>query len=157
MARGERDVENRFDSLEEPDHLWIPPEFKKRMRSAGMTVRWLRYTEDYVRTDRRLQSRFQQGWEFVKPDDIPEWKNPPTTDHGKFTSLIVVGDLALAICPKKTTDRLQAISEKKAADLKQAVKNNFRSTDQRLNKYTPTEDNSRETVATGRSTNFGRD
>lgn len=157
VERGTRRVEDRDDPLEEPDHLWIPPEFKKRMKSNGMSVRWLRYTEDYVRSDRRLQSRFQQGWEFVKPEDIPEWKNPPTIEFGKNPSLIVVGDLALAVCPKKITDRLQAISEKKAADLKQAVKNNFReAANKPLNKYTPVYDEGNERVTTGgRQPKFG--
>lgn len=157
VERGRRAVEDREDPLTEVDHLWIPPEFKRRMKSLGMTVRWIRYTEDYIRQDRRLQSRFQQGWEFVKPDEIPEWKNPPVQEFGKNPSLIVVGDLALAICPKKNTDKIQKASEQRAADLKQAVKNNFReAANKPLNKYTPVFDEGREQVTTGgRATKFG--
>lgn len=154
--RGMRNVESREDPLDEPDHLWIPPAFLKRQKSLGNTVRWLRFTEDYVRMDRRLQMRFQQGWEFVKPDDIPEWKNPPIADFGKFASLIAIGDVALAICPKRITDQLVRMAEKKAADLKAGVKNNFRSSDSKLNKYTPVSDDSAERTTTGgRATKFG--
>lgn len=143
---------------EEPDPLWVPPLFKKRQEQAGNTVRWIRWTEDISteRIDRRLNLRFQAGWEFVKPGDIPEWELAPTMEHGKFGSMIVVGDVALAICPKEIAEAGQRRSEKKAKDMADAVRQNLRTSNPQMDRYTPLRDDSKQHVSTGgRPTHFG--
>ena len=133
----------------EVDALWIPPEFKARMEANGFSVRWLRYTEGTDKVDRRLAQRFHRGWQFVKPDQCPEWKEPPTIDFGRFQSLISVGDLALAMCPKSKTEEDNDLAEDRASRMWDAVKSNLQSlNDAKM----PIYDNTK--ISTGRQTRF---
>jgi hypothetical protein len=144
----------RDEAWEEPDPLWIPPSFKKRMAENGNVVRWIRFTEGDEKVDRRLAQRFHQGWRFVKPGECPEWEFPPTVEHAKFSEMIAVGDVALAICPKEMADRLKRIAEKRAKDMHDAVKHNL--TSQNSSGKMPVRDDSKQYVTTGgRQPKFG--
>lgn len=136
----------RDAAWDEPDPLWIPPPFIKRMREHGNVVRWIRFTEGEDRVDRRLAQRFHQGWRFVKPDECPEWEYPPTIEHEKFAHMIAVGDVALCICPKVNSDRAKSIAEKRASDMTEAVRNNLMG---QQNKAMPLQDSSRSFTTTG--------
>jgi hypothetical protein len=106
-----------------PDLFWVPEKWLNRIRLQGLIHRWLRVTEEGGRIDRRLSLRLQEGWKLVKPEECPEWEQPPTGNYGgNYNGIIAVGDAALAVCSREKAFMRKAATERRAVAMESAVR-----------------------------------
>ena len=92
--------------FEEPNATYIPEVVKERFNNAGMSLGWLRIdsrgNEDYQNISKKLQ----QGWEFVKPEEVSEMGSSSVVrKEGRYAGVVCRGDVALGKIP---TGKLEA-------------------------------------------------
>tara|TARA_R110000868_G_scaffold109022_2_gene297038 strand:- start:162 stop:611 length:450 start_codon:yes stop_codon:yes gene_type:complete len=135
---------------DQTDDLKLPNAYLTRLKSQGLVYRWLRYTEGTDKQDRRLVSRFNEGWRLVKAEELPEWESPPT-GTGKYAENIILGDLVLAVCPEEKAKDRQERNEARAEEMATAFRKNLMRTSDA--KY-PISDESKISSTGGRRVNF---
>lgn len=89
-----RDEEMRDYVYEEPSLLDTPapPE--------GYSYRWIRFKVVNDDDVQNVSTRMQEGWEFVRPDELGSARDRyETVEHGRYAHLVIKGDVALAKCP----------------------------------------------------------
>lgn len=134
MAReqAERDTDYR-----EPNALDMPE------APPGITYRWIRYMMRGEDDRKSIMARLAEGWEFVKPEELPaQWRYLPTAEGGKADGVVAVGDLALMKIPTPKAVARQRFYEKKHNDQLNAIKAQM-NPDARSRKYMPMYDESR--------------
>ena len=67
-ARKQRGVYQRQNWLK------IPEEVENRFREKGLVLRWIRVSLKGQYDDQNVQTKQYEGWDFVKPEDVPEMK-----------------------------------------------------------------------------------
>ena len=93
IDRTPRSSETR--ETQEARRPWEPPSLLKTPEPPpGMRYRWIR-TEIRGQEDRKnVMQRFREGYEPVKPNEIPEF-DVPIIDHGKHAGVVGIGGLML--------------------------------------------------------------
>ena len=121
-ARENVDRETTEYTFEEQDSLHIPEAVTNRFLDEGMTLGWLRITlkgqEDYKYIGRKLQ----EGWEFVKSEDVPELGSTSVVrDTGRYSGAVCRGDIALGKIPTRIYEARGKHYRKKSDELMEAV------------------------------------
>ena len=139
---------------EKKNWLKIPEEVTKRFAEKGLTLRWVRVSLKGTYDDQNVQEKQFEGWDFVRPEDVPElsagFQNQSVGSLGK---LVIRGDVALAT----NTIENQEGYKKHVNDFTQsqtdAINRQLMSkNDPRM----PISNNSRSKVTTGRPTHFNK-
>ena len=139
---------------EKKNWLKIPEEVTKRFAEKGLTLRWIRVSLKGTYDDQNVQEKQFEGWDFVRPEDVPElsagFQNQSVGSLGK---LVIRGDVALAT----NTIENQEGYKKHVNDFTQsqtdAINRQLMSkNDPRM----PISNNSRSKVTTGRPTHFDK-
>ena len=139
---------------EKKNWLKIPEDVTKRFAEKGLTLRWIRVSLKGTYDDQNVQEKQFEGWDFVRPEDVPElsagFQNQSVGSLGK---LVIRGDVALAT----NTIENQEGYKKHVNDFTQsqtdAINRQLMSkNDPRM----PISNNSRSKVTTGRPTHFDK-
>ncbi len=145
---------NQRGSYEKQNWLKIPQEVITRFQQRGLTLRWVRVSLKGTYDDQNVQEKQYEGWDFVRPEDVPEmstgFQNQAVGSLGK---LVIRGDVALAAntiennegYKKHVSDFTKAQTD--AIDRQLMSKN-----DPRM----PITNSSRSKVTTGRPTHFDK-
>ena len=150
-----RETNTRADinySFEEPNETQIPEEVKSRFTNSDMTLGWLRIdtkgSEDY----KNISKKLQQGWEFVKPEEVPEMgASSVVRKEGRYAGIVCRGDVALGKIPTAKLTAKRRHYQNKANELMDAVNSQLMSQN---NSRMPISNNSKSTVIKGRQPNF---
>ena len=139
-------------SFEEPNETQIPEEVKSRFTNSDMTLGWLRIdtrgNEDY----KNISKKLQQGWEFVKPEEVPEMgASSVVRKEGRYAGIVCRGDVALGKIPTAKLTAKRRHYQNKANELMDAVNSQLMSQN---NSRMPISNNSKSTVIKGRQPNF---
>lgn len=161
MARNttSRNAESReFNSREqeyeyrEPSLLDIPEMITDRFSEQGMKLRWIRISlkgqDDY----KNIGKKFQEGWQFVTIDEVPEMQHSSIVkDSGRYEGTVCRGDLALAKMPIAKAESRQRHFENVSREMVDAVNAQLmNSNDSRM----PIRNNSKTQVTKGRTPKF---
>ena len=139
---------------EKKNWLKLPEEVTKRFAEKVLTLRWVRVSLKGTYDDQNVQEKQFEGWDFVRPEDVPElsagFQNQSVGSLGK---LVIRGDVALAT----NTIENQEGYKKHVNDFTQsqtdAINRQLMSkNDPRM----PISNNSRSKVTTGRPTHFDK-
>ena len=138
--------------FEEPTLTNIPDAVKEKFNNSGMTLGWLRIEvkgkEDY----QNIGKKQQQGWEFVKPEEVPEMgATSVVRKEGRYTGVVCRGDLALGKIP---TFKLQAKKDhyvKQSKEMMDAVNSQLM---RQSNSTMPISNTSKSSVTKGRVPTF---
>lgn len=141
-------------AFEEPDALMIPEEVKDRFLAEGMVLRWIRITVKGKDDIQNVSKRFQDGWQFVDPKDVPEMAHSSIVkDEGRYSGTVCRGDLALAKMPKARADARQAFYENRSREMMDAVNAQLQ---KHNDSRAPVSNNSKSSVVTGRLPKFDK-
>ena len=139
---------------EKKNWLKIPEEVTKRFAEKGLTLRWIRVSLKGTYDDQNVQVKQFEGWDFVRPEDVPElsagFQNQSVGSLGK---LVIRGDVALAT----NTIENQEGYKKHVNDFTQSQTDAINR--QLMSKNDPRmqiSNNSRSKVTTGRPTHFDK-
>ena len=108
--------------FEEPNATYIPEVVKERFSNAGMSFGWLRIdsrgNEDYQNISKKLQ----QGWEFVKPEEVTEMgASSVVRKEGRYAGVVCRGDIALGKIPTVKLEAKRRFYRNKANEMLEAV------------------------------------
>ena len=138
--------------FEEPTLTNIPDAVKEKFNNSGMTLGWLRIEvkgkEDY----QNIGKKQQQGWEFVKPEEVPEMgATSVVRKERRYTGVVCRGDLALGKIP---TFKLKAKKDhyvKQSKEMMDAVNSQLM---RQSNSTMPISNTSKSSVTKGRVPTF---
>jgi len=104
---------------------WEPPSLLKTPEPPpGIKYRWVR-NEIRGQEDRKnVMQRLREGWEPVKPEEIPEF-DVPTIDHGKHAGVVGIGGLMLCKIDASIAEERNQYFEDKTMNQMNAVDNNL--------------------------------
>lgn len=126
-----REAEMRDDlNWEESGLLQMPP------APPGFTYRWIRVMEGNEDAKANISRRLNEGWVFVKPDELPTgFEHLPVRDSGRYSGHVGVGDVALAKIPTAKVQARANFYQQKAQNMQMAVDQNMsKLSDNRLGK-----------------------
>jgi len=130
------------------DEVWEPPEqLRTPEPPEGWKYRWVRYEVRGEPDDRNVLSRLRQHYVLVDSSEIPDTGDYESFKGGRYTGIVMSGDLLLMKCPIHIAEQRQAYYEKKAKRLQQAVNQEFDAEDSEL---MPVSRKTRTVVTTGR-------
>ena len=138
--------------FEEPTLTNIPDAVKEKFNNSGMTLGWLRIevkgNEDY----QNIGKKQQQGWEFVKPEEVPEMgATSVVRKEGRYTGVVCRGDLALGKIPTFKLEAKKAHYLNKSKEMMDAV--NYQLMGDKNNPL-PVSNTSKSSVTKGRTPKF---
>jgi len=91
----------------------------------GFKYRWLR-TEMLGQEDRtNMTKKLREGYELVKPEDVPAKYQLPTMGEGQHKGFIGVGGLVLAKIPLEIVEQRNAYYAQRTADQQAAIDNDL--------------------------------
>ena len=139
---------------EKKNWLKIPEEVTNRFKEKGLVLRWIRVSLKGQYDDQNVQEKQYEGWEFVRPEDVPEmsagFQNQTIGSLGK---LVIRGDVALAANTIQNNDDYKQYVEEFTQSQTDAINRQLMSkNDPRM----PISNNSRSKVTTGRPTHFNK-
>tara|TARA_R100001510_G_scaffold51457_1_gene51290 strand:- start:38 stop:529 length:492 start_codon:yes stop_codon:yes gene_type:complete len=109
-------------TFEEPKLLDIPEEVVNRFANEGMSLGWLRLTIKGKDDVSHIGRKMQEGWEFVKKEEVPELEHSSVVrDEGKYTGAVCRGDVALGKIPTGRIEARKAYYKNKSDSLMDAV------------------------------------
>ena len=109
-------------TFEEPKLLDIPEEVVNRFANEGMSLGWLRLTIKGKDDVSHIGRKMQEGWEFVKKEEVPELEHSSVVrDEGKYTGAVCRGDVALGKMPTGRIEARKAYYKNKSDSLMDAV------------------------------------
>jgi len=149
-----RELNSREQEYEyrEPSLLDIPEMVTNRFSDQGMKLRWIRISlkgqDDY----KNIGKKFQEGWEFVTIDEVPEMQHSSIVkDSGRYEGTVCRGDLALAKMPAARAESRQRHFENVSREMVDAVNAQLmNASDSRM----PIRNNSKTQVTKGRTPKF---
>lgn len=150
VTRATRQDQARKREWKDPNELDVPEAVKERLNSEGFGLRWIRVIEPetHLPDVKNVYARHREGYEFVTPEDVPEWKFVPGYEVGKFGTLIVVGDLALAKLPLEIDASRKREMRNRTNQLTQAIERELYENKQ-LNDKLPIDNRSRSQAIVG--------
>ena len=141
-------------SYEKKNWLKIPQEVLNRYDQRGLTLRWIRVSLKGSYDDQNVQEKQFEGWDFVRPEDVPEmsegFQNQAVGSLGK---LVIRGDVALATNSIENNEGYrQHVNEFTQAQTDAINRQLMSKNDPRM----PISNNSRSKVTTGRPAHFDK-
>mgnify|MGYP006406906557 FL=1 len=108
-----------------PSALELPDEAIELAESQGLTYRWIR--ESILGQDDKtnVSKRFREGFEPVRPDELPGFHDLPTVDDGRHAGVIGVGGLILCKIDKEIADQRNEFFEQQTNNQMSAVENDL--------------------------------
>ena len=108
-----------------PSALELPDEAIELAESQGLTYRWIR--ESILGQDDKtnVSKRFREGFEVVRPDELPGFHDLPTVDDGRHAGVIGVGGLILCKIDKNIADQRNDFFEQQTQNQMTAVENDL--------------------------------
>ena len=108
-----------------PSALELPEEAIELAESQGLTYRWIR--ESILGQDDKtnVSKRFREGFEPVRPDELPGFHDLPTVDDGRHAGVIGVGGLILCKIDKTIADQRNDFFEQQTQNQMTAVENDL--------------------------------
>ena len=108
-----------------PSALELPEEAIELAESQGLTYRWIR--ESILGQDDKtnVSKRFREGFEPVRPDELPGFHDLPTVDDGRHAGVIGVGGLILCKIDKNIADQRNDFFEQQTQNQMTAVENDL--------------------------------
>ena len=109
-------------TFEEPKLLDIPEEVVNRFANEGMSLGWLRLTIKGKDDVSHIGRKMQEGWEFVKKEEVPEMEQSSVVrDEGRYSGAVCRGDVALGKIPTGRIEARKAYYKNKSDSLMDAV------------------------------------
>ena len=108
-----------------PSALELPDEAIELAESQGLTYRWIR--ESILGQDDKtnVSKRFREGFEVVRPEELPGFHDLPTVDDGRHAGVIGVGGLILCKIDKEIADQRNEFFEQQTNNQMSAVENDL--------------------------------
>ena len=108
--RAPRDSEARSKSerpktWKMPSALELPEEAVEIAKSQGIVYRWVRESIAGQDDKTNVSKRFREGFEPVRPEELPGFHDLPIVDDGRHAGIIGVGGLILCKIPKEIADQ----------------------------------------------------
>jgi len=104
---------------------WAPPaRLAAPEAPPGYKHRWVRVDLAGVPDKANIHRKMQEGWEFVRADEYPNYKSP-TIEDGAHAGIIGQGGLALARIPDETVAERTAYFRGQTRDQMVAVDQNL--------------------------------
>ena len=100
-----REKDNRPKIWKMPSALEIPEEAAEQAKSQGITYRWVRESVLGQDDKTNVSKRFREGFEPVRPEELPGFHDLPIVDDGRHAGIIGVGGLILCKIPKEIADQ----------------------------------------------------
>jgi hypothetical protein len=108
-----------------PSALELPEEAIKVAESQGITYRWIRESVLGQDDKTNVSKRFREGFEVVRPDELPGFHDLPTVDDGRHAGVIGVGGLILCKIDKEIADQRNEFFEQQTSNQMSAVENDL--------------------------------
>ena len=139
---------------EKQNWLKIPKEVTDRYNSRGLVLRWIRISLKGQYDDQNVQTKQYEGWDFVRPEDVPEMSAGfQNQEMGSLGKLVIRGDVALAANTIEHNEQYkQHIDEFTQIQTDAINRQLISKNDPRM----PISNNSRSKVTTGRPTQFDK-
>ena len=120
-----RAKEDRPKVWKMPSALELPDEAIELAKSQGVTYRWIRESVLGQDDKTNVSKRFREGFEVVRPDELPGFHDLPTVDDGRHTGVIGVGGLILCKIDKEIADQRNDFFEQQTQNQMSAVENDL--------------------------------
>ena len=120
-----RAKEDRPKVWKMPSALELPEEAIKAAESQGITYRWIREAILGQDDKTNVSKRFREGFEPVRPDELPGFHDLPTVDDGRHAGVIGVGGLILCKIDKNIADQRNDFFEQQTQNQMTAVENDL--------------------------------
>ena len=145
---------NQRGTYEKQNWLKIPEEVSTRYKEKGLVLRWVRVSLKGQYDDQNVQTKQFEGWDFVRPEDVPEmsagFRNQAA---GSLGNLVIRGDVALATNSMENNKGYKDHVDEFTQSQTDAINRQLMSkNDPRM----PISNNSRSKVTTGRPTHFDK-
>ena len=89
--------------FEEPNATHIPRGVEERFSQQDMSLGWLRILLNGQDDYQEIGKKQQQGWEFVKPEEVPEMgATSVVREEGRYAGVVSRGDIALGKIPQSS-------------------------------------------------------
>ncbi len=139
---------------EKQNWLKIPKEVTDRYNSRGLVLRWIRISLKGQYDDQNVQTKQYEGWDFVRPEDVPEMSAGfQNQEMGSLGKLVIRGDVALAANTIEHNEQYKQHIDEFTQNQTDAINRQLMSkNDPRM----PISNNSRSKVTTGRPTHFDK-
>ena len=139
---------------EKKNWLKVPEEVTNRFKEKGLVLRWIRVSLKGQYDDQNVQEKQFEGWDFVRPEDVPElsagFQNQAVGSLGK---LVIRGDVAFATNTIENQEGYKQHVNEFTQSQTDAINRQLMSkNDPRM----PISNNSRSKVTTGRPTPFDK-
>lgn len=132
--------------------VWRPPQkLRAPVLADGTKTRWVRREVRGEKDDKNVISRQNEGYEFVRPDEVKDGTTYQSLDDGKHGGLITTGDLVLMKTDNEIVKQRTAYYEGRSGLMEQAVEREF---DKNQNDLLPTSKQIKSTATRGRN-DFG--
>ena len=145
---------NQRGTYEKQNWLKIPEEVSNRYKEKGLVLRWIRVSLKGQYDDQNVQTKQYEGWDFVKPEDVPEMSAGFTNQAANsLGNLVIRGDVALAANTMENNEGYRDHVEEFTQSQTDAINRQLMSkNDPRM----PISNNSRSKVTTGRPAHFDK-
>jgi len=120
-----REKANRPKVWKMPSALELPDEAIELAESQGVTYRWIRESVLGQDDKTNVSKRFREGFEVVRPDELPGFHDLPTVDDGRHAGVIGVGGLILCKIDKDIADQRNNFFEQQTQNQMTAVENDL--------------------------------
>jgi len=125
-----RDLEARKNSerpkaWKMPSALELPEEAVEIAKSQGIVYRWVRESIAGQDDKTNVSKRFREGFEPVRPEELPGYHDLPIVDDGRHAGIIGVGGLILCKIPKEIADQRNEYFENQTNNQMTAVENDL--------------------------------
>jgi hypothetical protein len=120
-----REKANRPKVWKMPSALELPDEAIELAKSQGVTYRWIRESVLGQDDKTNVSKRFREGFEVVRPDELPGFHDLPTVDDGRHAGVIGVGGLILCKIDKEIADQRNSFFEQQTQNQMSAVENDL--------------------------------
>ena len=139
---------------EKKNWLKIPEEVTNRFKEKGLVLRWIRVSLKGQYDDQNVQEKQFEGWDFVRPEDVPElsagFQSQAASSLG---NLVIRGDVALAANTIENNEGYRQHVDEFTQSQTDAINRQLMSkNDPRM----PISNNSKSKVTTGRPTHFNK-
>ena len=139
---------------EKKNWLKIPEDVANRFKEKGLVLRWIRVSLKGQYDDQNVQEKQFEGWDFVRPEDVPElslWFSKPSASS--LGNLVIRGDVALAANTIENNEGYRQHVDEFTQSQTDAINRQLMSkNDPRM----PISNNSKSKVTTGRPTHFNK-
>ena len=120
-----RETNTRPKAWKMPSALELPEEAVELAKSQGISYRWVRESVLGQDDKTNVSKRFREGFEVVRPDELPGYHDLPTVDDGRHAGVIGVGGLILCKIDKEIADQRNDFFEQQTNNQMTAVENDL--------------------------------